>query len=221
MRYQDGELVVTQTPRNHRQIASILRQLREGNTPEARLMTRLADARLPSRRFDEARVAAVVDWVAEAAGVKIEVDWRGFADAGIGPDTPVTLDLTEPLAGRALRAALSAAARGREVPVDQNAKGDTVRITFDRAARETDQLSQAYDVHLMPARAAGLAPSRSYPRQEVVDALVKRVRSAARVKDVRESQGLLIVTGPRPVQDVVMRLLDRWDAEAMEERGRR
>ena len=214
--YRDGDLVITQTPANHRQIMSLLRQFRE-NPEGNKLAWKFGETRLPSKRFDEARLAAAIDWVAAESKVKIDVNWRDFQAAGIGPDSPVTLDLTKPLTERAIRAAVAAAAPGRDVPFYITPRPPTMLLKYDAGAKPTDDSSSAYDIHVLPARAAGLDPGKTYPRSEVVAALIKRVESATKTTGVRESNGLLIVNGKRPVQTEVRKYLDRLDAEAMEE----
>lgn len=214
--YRDGELVVTQTPANHRNIMSMLRQLRE-NPEGNKLWSKFNDTRLPSKRFESTRLADVIEWVAAERKIKIDVDWPGFQAAGVGPDTAVSLDLTKPLPDRAIRAAFAAAAPGRDLAFDITPRPPTIFVKYEANAKPTDNFSIAYDVHLLPTRATGLDPSKSYPRAEVVQALVKRVERATKADGVRESLGLLIVDGKRPVQTEVRKLLDRWDAEAMEE----
>jgi len=214
--YRDGDLVITQTPANHRQIMSILRQLRE-NPEGNKLASKFGAARLPSKRFDDARLATVIDWVAAESKVKVDVNWREFQAVGIGPDSPVTLDLTQPLAERAIRAAVAAAAPGRDVPFDITPRPPTMLLKYEATAKPTDNFSCAYDIHVLPARVAGLDRGKTYPRAEVVQALIKRVESATKTTGVRESNGLLIVNGRRPVQTEVRKYLDRLDAEAMEE----
>ena len=49
--YRDGELVITQTPLNHRHIMSLLRQLRE-NPEGNKLSSKFGATRLPNKRFD-------------------------------------------------------------------------------------------------------------------------------------------------------------------------
>jgi hypothetical protein len=218
--YRDGELIVTQTPANHRKIMSLLRQLRESPV-ENKLSSKFHDTRLPSRRFDDARLADVFGWIAAETRIKVDVDWHAFQAVGVGPDAPVMLDLTRPLAGRAVRAALAAAAPGRDLPAYDTATPTSITVKLNTQAKPTDNLSSAYDIHLLPARAAGLDPGKSYPRADVVQALVKRVEAATKVTGVRESQGLLIVNGTSPAQTEVRKLLDRLDAEAMEESTRR
>jgi hypothetical protein len=214
--YRDGELIITQTPANHRAIMSMLRQLRED--PEGnKLWSRFNETRLTSKRFEGVRLADVIDWVAAETKIKVVVEWPGFQSVGVGPDTAVSLDLTKPLPDRAIRAAFAAAAPGRDLAFDVNARPPTMLIKYDAKARPTDNLGCVYDVHLLPARATGLEPGKSYPRAEVVQALVKRVESATKATGVHESNGLLIAGGKRPVQTEVRKLLDRWDAEAMEE----
>lgn len=214
--YRDGDLVITQTPANHRQIMSILRQLRE-NPEGNKLASHFGATRLPGKRFDDARLATVIEWVATESKIRIDVNWREFQAAGIGPDSPVTLDLTKPLAERAIRAAFAAAAPGRDVPFNIIPRPPTMLLKYDAKAKPTDNSSSAYDIHVLPARTAGLDPGKTYPRAEVVGALIKRVENATKTTGVRESNGLLIVNGKRPVQTEVRKFLDRLDAEAMEE----
>jgi hypothetical protein len=217
--FRDGELVITQTPANHRGIANLFRQFRDSASPAAQLYSKFTTARLPGKRFDRARLTDVLDWIAGELKVKVEIDWPAFERIGIGPDAPVTLDLTEPLAPRALRAALFAAAAGRELPVDISTTAAAITVKLAVNEKDTDVLSCGYDIHLLPTRAAGLDPNKSHPRQAVIDALVKRVDQATHPTAIKENVGLLIVTAPRATQRKVQNLLDRLDAEAMEERA--
>ena len=87
-------------------------------------------------------------------------------------------------------------------------------LKYDAKAKPTDRSSSAYDIHALPAR-PGSTRVRPTPA-EVVAALIKRVETATKTTGVHESNGLLIVSGTRPVQAEVRKYLDRLDAEAME-----
>jgi type II secretory pathway component GspD/PulD (secretin) len=211
---RDDTLVITQTAQNHRNLATLFAQLRESETPPARLHAKFQAARLPAAtRFDNAELASAVDSVAKATGVPIRVDWPSLARVQITSDAAVSTDVSKQSAPRALRALIRAAAppTAPDFSIETRATPDAVRVLAAPAPRADQTSSRVYDVRHLPARAAGLDPQKDHPRQEVLDALVATVKRNTNVTAVRETNGHLIVTAPDPAHELVTQFLDQYD----------
>jgi hypothetical protein len=223
----DGNrFVISQTPYNQRMIAEMLRQLRESETPGARLLNRFNTApRLPGgTRFAQARLADAVDAVAKAVKIPVEVNYKSLLEVGIAFDTPVTVDISGQTPAHAIRSIFRSAAAGNaNLPITFDATAKTVTLSLDKrtwaaindpvASRQT--VSRAYDIRHLPARAAGLDPATAHPRQELVDALLDRARKEFDHISISEKGGVLIVTAPETKADEFVGYLDDLDAQAM------
>jgi hypothetical protein len=223
----DGNrFVIAQTAYNHRMIVKMLRQLRESDQPGAKLLSRFnAALRLPDgTRFERARLADAVAAVAKLVKIPVEINYKSLLKVGIAFDTPVTADISLQTPAHAIRTLFRSAAAGNvDLPVAFDATAKTVTLSLDArtwaalsdpvASRQT--VSRAYDIRDLPARAAGLDPATAHPRQEVIDALVDRIRKEFDPISVSEKYGLLIVTAPRATAEEFVQYLDDLDAQAV------
>jgi hypothetical protein len=194
---KDDTLIVTQTVQNQREIARILGELRDNGT---RPVWDALKRRMPAgTRFDKTEFAQAVAAVAKVANVPIKVDYGSLAKFNVEFDTPVTADVSGMTGDRAVRTLIRAAAN-LEVPVRFDATPDTAKVALDRTPDDT-QISAAFDVRQLPARVAGLDPTKAYPREQILDALVERVKKEFNLKDVRaDKSGLLIIGAPHKTQ---------------------
>jgi hypothetical protein len=116
-------------------------------------------------------------------------------------------------AERALRTLIRAAAN-LDVPIQINATPDTARVALDRTPDDA-KISAGYDVRHLPARVAGLDPTKAYPRQAVLDALAERVKKEFDLKEVRaDDSGMLIVNAPHKTQLRIRRYIEELDPAA-------
>ncbi|NBB94561.1 MAG: hypothetical protein GVY16_02365 [Planctomycetes bacterium] len=95
----------------------------------------------------------VLRWIAEHAGVELEVDWALLTEAGIEPSTPVTLNLADCALQRILATVLDDVGGG-SVHIDWLLEGETLTIT----------------THKVVARRIGVEPTelRGHPRWDIV-----------------------------------------------------
>lgn len=119
-------------------------------TDEERQMAALLGRKIPELNFDAVALADVVDFLRDASGANLFVDWGALEGAGIDRATPVTMRVRNVPLSQALDMALSSAGKGA-VPLRYAADGGVVRIS---TADQLDQLTEtrAYDVRdLVPA----------------------------------------------------------------------
>jgi len=98
---------------------------------------------LPELAFDQVPLSRVLDWFREVLGVNMHVYWTNLADCGVDPDSPVSVNVRDLSAERALRLVLDAvsdyAVLGFQVD-----DGVLVIATRDRLNRAST--TEVYDV---------------------------------------------------------------------------
>ena len=164
-RCQDGEVTRWQAALwSHRLERTYTRTGEWGITQEERdLLARLSSAPLPPRTFENARLADVFAYAAEAAGAELEIDWDGLARGGrLSESTPIDLHVRAGWTPSDVITVLSRVPGG----VSGDVRGGTLVICSSGALQDRVAV---YDVgDLIEAAAASGTPAGVGDYQEMI-----------------------------------------------------
>jgi hypothetical protein len=139
--------------------------------------------------FEETPLQDVVDYLKDYHGIQIELDTKALEDARIGSDTPVTRRLK----GISLRSALHLVLAPLEMTFV--VRDDVVLLTTQEAARRMIEL-RIYSV-------SDLAETDE-EADDLADVLQSQLGQTSQLCAYRK---LLLVRGPTPVQEELLRIL--------------
>jgi hypothetical protein len=155
IKVKEGRLIIIQTRENHAKIESALFQINEAYRP-APLGQRPADSqifwqldrRLPEVTFDDLAFSSALDFLHDATGMKIDVNWEALKSAGIARNDRVNVRLLNVKARKAIDVivdCVSTQQAGLHSQIDL-AKDQFVITTYDDyVARNTED--REYDIH--------------------------------------------------------------------------
>jgi len=133
--YPDARVWDDLTARRQRQLRDGQRQLSEAEKEiQQQLRTKV------EVRFDQRPLAEVLDTLARMTGVNVYLDPQGLAAEGITSDTPVSINLTQPIS---LRSALNLILQ--PLRLSYVVQDEVLRITSEQA-RDADVYTEVYNV---------------------------------------------------------------------------
>ncbi len=248
-----GVLVVVQTDENHRAISDLLTRLRDvlrkragrvaalrgrggGTLPLIEAEPRHASlpdawvsealrANIGTLDFDRIALSDAMDFLRDACGLNLHVDWRSLETAGVKKDCPVNVHLRHVRLTKTLDVILDDA--GGVNPLGWYVEDGVVRITSSETLRDRTRL-RMYDLSdlLLSGRASqeppgGVAPFEdmfaepSCPQlvEQLTDAITRTIApdswaDSTRI-GIRELHGVLIVTQEQRNHLAIVDFLDR------------
>lgn len=97
--------------------------------------------------FDANKLVSVIEYLRNATGVNIYVNWTALLNAGIEQDMPISLQLGPIPAGQALDLVLKQASAGNEFdPITYSVHQGIVKISTSRELKRETVFSRTYDI---------------------------------------------------------------------------
>ncbi|HEY2587909.1 MAG TPA: hypothetical protein VGI81_19350 [Tepidisphaeraceae bacterium] len=153
-----GRLVITQTSRNQRKIAALLRASKEQpDGPAAEPANPHADLeqRIPELNLDSTTLEDAIDLVRKATKANLVVNWNALAASGISRDTQIKLRFRNATLDRVLATILNVA--GGDYPTMHAVRDGIIAIATQDVLRDTNV--RVYDVRDLVEPARGIRPS--------------------------------------------------------------
>jgi hypothetical protein len=188
----------------------------------------LLDKQIPQVQFDGTPLSEVIDFLRDATGANIFVNWRALENEGVRKDTPVTARFRQITAGKAIRVLLDNAG-GAKAELGYTIDDGVVTVsTVEDLERDTE--TRVYDVRdlIVPIpdypfeefdaigvddKPAAAKDDKGRTREQLTEEVMKLIRETIEPKAwdktcrMHELQGQLIVTAPKRVHEPVALLL--------------
>ncbi|MBL8763565.1 MAG: hypothetical protein JNM07_04765 [Phycisphaerae bacterium] len=167
-----------------------------GDTPETRRLLGALETRELQAKFQGNELADVLDYVREAAGVEMDVDWTSLAAIGVDRSSPVTMNLSRVPAGRLLTMVLEKASKDPVHKARWAAQDGMVQVAAEQDLRRapkteiyniTDLLLETIDNPKTPETDLGTILERAQRSQASTESPFGRNARAWAEKDVERS----------------------------------
>ena len=107
----------------------------------------LLNRRVPDANFTDAPFRDVMDWIAELTGANVWVRWQVLEDAGIDPDTPITIKAKNLRLSQVLWMVMNEAG-GNDLKLSYRAQGNSILLSTEENLG-TEMVVKIYDLRDM------------------------------------------------------------------------